>query len=320
MKYLITGGCGFIGSHLTDILLEKNHSVEILDDLSTGTIENIKGYLDSPRFSLWIDTILNYPLLTTLVQNSDFIFHLAAGVGVKTVMENPLSTLETNVEGTRNVLALATRYHKPVLLASTSEVYGKNIHIPFSEEADIVLGPTTKKRWGYACSKALDEFLALAYRETHGLNVIIARLFNTVGPRQRETYGMVIPRFITQALQNRPITVFGDGSQTRCFIHCKDVVAALIALTEKKEAMGEIFNIGSHEEISIKKLAQLIIRLTESDSPIEYISPTTLYAKGFEDMQKRVPDTTKIEKLIGFSPHYTIERIIKETIAYFQTQ
>jgi len=320
MNYLITGGCGFIGSHLADTLLAANNRVEVLDDLSTGMIDNIKSHIDAPRFSLWIDSVLNLPLLETLVKRADFVFHLAAAVGVKNVMESPLSSLETNIEGTRNVLSCAARYKKPVLLTSTSEVYGKNISVPFAENADIVLGSTMKKRWGYACSKALDEFLAFAYRETYGLDVIIVRLFNTVGPRQRETYGMVIPRFVTQALKNLPITVFGDGRQTRCFIHCSDVVAALSTLAERKDAFGEIFNIGSQEEISINDLAHCVIHIAKSSSTILHINPTTVYANGFEDMQRRVPDTAKIEQFMGFKPCRTIEDIVRETVEFFQSQ
>ncbi|MGB9642531.1 MAG: NAD-dependent epimerase/dehydratase family protein, partial [Candidatus Ratteibacteria bacterium] len=272
MKYLITGGAGFIGSHLVDALLsDPTSDVTVIDDLSTGSIENIKHHLKNPGFHLFIDSILNRYIVEQLCMQVDFIFHLAASVGVKTVLEKPLESIEINIEGSKNVFDAAAKYNKPVLFTSTSEVYGKNKKIPFTEEDDIIIGSPSKKRWGYACSKALDEFLALAYAEEKNLKVIIVRLFNTVGPRQTEKYGMVLPRFIKQSLSNQPITIFGDGSQTRCFTHVKDSVSALIKLSILTQAHGEIVNVGSTEEISILQLAQLVKKLTKSNSEIAFI-------------------------------------------------
>lgn len=314
MKYLITGGCGFIGSHLAEKLVASGEDVTVIDDLSTGSFENVKEIIKSQNFHLFIDTILNSALLEELIKNADFIFHLAAVVGVKRIMERPVDSVIINVEGTYNVLKFCAKYNKKILLTSTSEIYGKNENVPFKEEADIVIGTTKKKRWSYACTKAIDEFLAFAFFEEEGLPVIVVRLFNTVGPRQSERYGMVIPRFIKQAINNLPITVFGNGNQTRCFIHVKDVIDGLLLLITKKEAYGDVFNMGSEEEISIKELAYMVKEMTNSSSEIIFLDPQSIYSKGFEDMARRVPDISKIRSLIGFSPGFNIKDIIKDCI------
>ncbi|HPP08244.1 MAG TPA: GDP-mannose 4,6-dehydratase [bacterium] len=320
MKYLITGGAGFIGSHLVDALLsDPTSDVTVIDDLSTGSIENIRHHLKNQNFHLFIDSILNRYIVEQLCMQVDFIFHLAASVGVKTVLEKPLESIEINIEGTRNVFNAAAKYKKPVLFTSTSEIYGKNEKVPFTEEDDIIIGSPSKKRWGYACSKALDEFLALAYAEEKNLMVIIVRLFNTVGPRQTEKYGMVLPRFIKQALSNQPITIFGDGTQTRCFTHVKDSVTALIKLSTLAQAHRQIVNVGSTEEISILQLAQLVKRATKSNSEIVFIKPETIYRSGFEDMTRRVPDISKLKSLTGFSPACSVEQIIKDTVDFYST-
>ena len=320
MKFLVTGGCGFIGSHLVEKLIEEGNYVEVIDDLSTGSLDNVSSFLNNSNFSLVIDTILNYPILEELVKKADFVFHLAAVVGVKRVLENPIDSIVINVEGTHNILKACAKFNKRVLLTSTSEIYGKNKNVPFSEDADIVIGTTTKKRWGYACAKALDEFLALGYFEKKGLPVIIVRLFNTVGPRQSDRYGMVLPRFVKQALTNSPITVFGSGNQTRCFVHVKDVVDALIKLIKKEEAYGEVLNLGSDKEITIRELAEMVKKISGSNSQIIYVNPKDLYNEGFEDMERRAPDISKVKKLIGFTPKYTLEDIIREVIEYYRNR
>ncbi|HNS32367.1 MAG TPA: GDP-mannose 4,6-dehydratase [bacterium] len=314
MKCLITGGCGFIGSHLAEKLLSENNEVFVIDDLSTGNLENVSGMIKNERFHLFIDTILNDVLLEELIEKSDFVFHLAAVVGVKRVMENPVDSVIINVEGTYKVLNYCARLKRKILLASTSEVYGKNDKIPFTEDADIIIGNTKKKRWSYACAKAIDEFLAFAFFEEKKLPVIIVRLFNTVGPRQSERYGMVIPRFVSQALNNSPITVFGTGTQTRCFIHVADVINAIISLIGKEAAYGDVFNIGSSDEIAIKDLAEKIIDITGSSSNILFVNPTDVYKTGFEDMDRRMPDTSKIKNLIGFRIKNTMDDILKDCI------
>ncbi|MCX8082078.1 MAG: GDP-mannose 4,6-dehydratase [bacterium] len=314
MKYLITGGCGFIGSHLAETLVLSGKDVTIIDDLSTGSIGNVENILNKSNLHLFIDTILNSALLEELIKKSDFIFHLAAVVGVKRVMENPVDSLIINVEGTYNVLRYCAKYNKKIFLASTSEIYGKNENVPFKEEADIVIGTTKKRRWSYACTKAIDEFLAFAFYEEKKLPVIVVRLFNTVGPRQSDRYGMVIPRFIKQALNNLPITVFGDGQQTRCFIHVKDIIEGILKLITKEEAYGDVFNMGSEEEITIKDLALMIKNMTGSSSEVIFLNPQDIYSKGFEDMIKRVPDISKIRNITGFSPKYNIKDIIKDCI------
>ncbi len=318
MKYLITGGCGFIGSHIADRLISRGDEVFVIDDLSTGRLENVGRIINKKNFHLVIDTILNISILEELVRKCDFVFHLAAVVGVKRLLENPIDSIIINVEGTYNVLKLCQRYNKKMLLTSTSEIYGKSDKVPFVEGADIVIGDTRKRRWSYACTKALDEFLAWAFFEEKKLPVIIVRLFNTVGPRQSDMYGMVIPRFIKQALNNLPITVFGNGEQTRCFIHVSDIVDALTRLIEKDEAYGDVFNLGSREEITIKSLAEMIKSATRSSSEILFINPETVYSRGFEDMNRRVPDTTKIERMVGFSPKFKIEDIIRDTLKSIQ--
>ena len=318
MKILITGGAGFIGSHLAEALLARREEVFIIDDLSTGSIDNIIHLKDNPRFHYTIDTIKNQSVMAELVDRCDYLVHLAAAVGVKLIVESPVNTIETNIYGTEIVLQLANKKKKKVLIASTSEVYGKNDDVPFKEDADMVLGPTTKGRWSYACSKAIDEFLALAYYKEKKLPVVIARLFNTVGPRQTGRYGMVVPTFVQQALRGHAITVYGDGTQTRSFTHVKDVVRALIGIVNHAEAVGQVFNIGNNKEISIEALAKRIREKTSSDSEIVYIPYGQAYEEGFEDMLRRVPDITKINRLIGFAPEAGIEEIIDSVIDYYK--
>ena len=320
MKYLITGGAGFIGSHIVEELLKRNSEIFVLDDLSTGSLLNVKDFLRNENFHIFIDTILNEHITAELVRRSDFVFHLASVVGVKRVMENPIDSLIINILGTHNVLKSCVKYNKKVLITSTSEIYGKNKNVPFNEETDIVIGSTKKKRWSYACSKAIDEFLAFAYNEEQNLSVIIVRLFNTVGSRQTDKYGMVIPKFVKQALKNEVITVFGDGNQTRCFISVKDVVETLLKLIEKKEAYGDVFNVGSDEEVKIKDLSFKIKEITGSKSEIKFISPEKIYTSGFEDMERRVPDTSKIKKIIDFKIKYSLEDIIKDVVNYYKNQ
>ena len=318
MKVLITGGAGFIGSHLAEALLARREEVFIIDDLSTGSIDNIIHLKDNPRFHYTIDTIKNQSVMAELVDRCDYLVHLAAAVGVKLIVESPVNTIETNIYGTEIVLQLANKKKKKVIIASTSEVYGKNDEVPFKEDADMVLGPTTKGRWSYACSKAIDEFLALAYYKEKKLPVVIARLFNTVGPRQTGRYGMVLPTLVQQALRGHPITVYGDGTQTRSFTHVRDVVQALIGIAHHADAVGQVFNIGNNKEISIEALAKRIREKTSSSSDIVYIPYDQAYEEGFEDMQRRVPDITKINRLIGFAPEAGIEEIIDSVIDYYK--
>lgn len=319
MKFLITGGAGFIGSHLSDVLIENGESVTIIDDLSSGSIENIKQLKTNPKFTYVLDTIMNRSVLMELVDEADIIFHLAAAVGVKMIVESPVKTIETNIHGTELVLQCAAKKKKPVIVASSSEVYGKNSKVPFSEGDDLVLGATTKSRWSYGCSKAIDEYLALAYWKEKKLPIIIARFFNTVGPRQTGRYGMVVPRFINQALKNEPITVYGDGRQTRCFAHVKDIVTALIELSNNSKTVGEIFNIGMDEEISIEELAKKIKIMTDSSSEIRYVSYDDAYEAGFEDMARRVPCLKKIRKYINYQPKFSLEDILADTIEYIKS-
>jgi UDP-glucose 4-epimerase len=311
---LITGGAGFIGSHLAEALLARGHQVAVVDDLSTGSIENIAPLKGEPRFSYTIDTIANAPLLAELVDGCEVVYHLAAAVGVKLIVDSPVYTIESNVGGTEAVLKAAAKKKKLCVIASTSEVYGKNNDVPFREDHDLVLGPTTKGRWSYACSKAIDEFLALAYHREKGLPVVIARLFNTVGPRQTGRYGMVLPNFVRQALAGEPITVFGDGRQSRCFSWVGDVVEALIDLAEHPSAVGGVFNIGHQREISIADLAALVKARAGSDSEIVYIPYDEAYEQGFEDMPRRVPDLSRIRALIGFQPTLSLEEIVDAVI------
>jgi len=309
-RFLITGGAGFIGSHLAEYLLDSGHRVAVLDNLSTGRFENISHLVERPGFSFAIASITDTPVLDRLASESDVIVHLAAAVGVRLVVDQPVQTIETNIIGAEAVLKAAARYRSKVLIASTSEVYGKGLRVPFREDDDVVLGPTSRNRWAYAASKMVDEFLALAYHQKYDLPVVIARLFNTVGPRQTGRYGMVIPRFVGQALANEPITVYGDGSQSRCFCDVSDTVRALTALLENDDAVGKIFNVGSTAEITILDLARRIKNLLDSNSPIEFIPYEKAYAPGFEDMQRRVPDTTRITQLTGWRPCLGLDDIL----------
>jgi UDP-glucose 4-epimerase len=318
MNILITGGAGFIGSHLSELLLSQNHTVTVMDDLTTGGIRNVEHLQSNPNFKLVAESILNVPTLEALVQKCDLIYHLAAAVGVKLIVDEPVRTIETNIRGTEIVLHLANKWRKQILLTSTSEVYGKNTKSPFSEDDDMVLGATKQTRWSYACSKAIDEFLAIAYHRKTALPVIIVRLFNTVGPRQTSRYGMVLPTFVKQALRQEDVTVYGDGSQTRTFTYVSDVVEALAKLPTTPKAFGEVFNIGGNEEISIQDLAQLVKRKTKSPSKIVNVSYDQAYAPGFEDMPRRVPDITRIKNVIGYSPKIKLDEIIDRVIAHFR--
>ena len=323
MRVLITGGAGFIGSHLSDACLERGDEVFIIDDLSTGSIDNITHLKKNRHFHYTIDSVHNQPVLAELIDQCDVIFHLAAAVGVKLIVESPVRTIETNMRGTEVVLAQANKKKKKVIVASTSEVYGLSDQVPFREDGNLVMGATVKGRWSYACSKAIDEFLALAYWREKKLPTIIVRLFNTVGPRQTGQYGMVIPTFVKQALAGRPITVYGDGTQTRCFGYVKDVVIALMNLMDKGEAVGQVFNIGSNEEVSILELAKRVKELTGSDSEIVMVPYDEAYEEGFEDMPRRVPDISKVSAAVGFRPTMPLDRILQSVIEYYtgrQTQ
>jgi len=318
VRALITGGAGFIGSHLAEALLVSGHSVLIIDNLSTGSMDNIAHLKGRPNFEYHIDTINNEALLAELIDRADVVFHFAAAVGVKLIVEQPVHTIETNVHGTEVVLKHANKKKKLVVVASTSEVYGKSTAVPFHEDADLVLGPTPKHRWAYACSKLLDEFLALAYWKERKLPVIIVRFFNTVGPRQTGQYGMVIPNFVRQALAGEPITVFGDGTQCRSFTHVADVVRALMALIVEKKAIGQVVNIGNTEEISITGLAERVRTLTGSTSTIRLIPYDQAYESGFEDMPRRLPDLTKVHGLIGYEPRHTLDSILTDVIEFMR--
>ncbi len=318
MRALITGGAGFVGSHLSEALLDEGHEVFALDNLSTGSIDNIEHLKANPRFHYTIDSVTNEPVLAELLDRCDVVFHLAAAVGVRKIVEEPVATIETNVHGTEVVLKHANKKKKLVVIASTSEVYGKSLEVPFREDADLVLGPTPKHRWAYACSKAIDEFLALAYWKEKKLPVIIIRLFNTVGPRQTGQYGMVIPTFVRQALANQPITVFGDGTQSRSFTFVGDVVSGVLALVKNPKAVGEVFNIGNGQEISMRALAEQIKNMTGSSSEIVLIPYDQAYEAGFEDMPRRVPDLTKIRKLVGYEPRVHLDEILTRVIDHFQ--
>jgi len=320
LRVLITGGAGFIGSHLSDAYLKRGDEVFIIDDLSTGSIENIQHLKNNPRFHYTIDSVHNQPVLAELVDQCDVIFHLAAAVGVKLIVESPVRTIETNVRGTEIVLKIANKKKKKVFVASTSEVYGLSTEVPFREDGNLVMGATTKGRWSYACSKAIDEFLALAYWREKKLPTIVVRLFNTVGPRQTGQYGMVIPTFVKQALAGRPITVYGDGKQTRCFGYVGDIVGAFVKLMDEPQSVGQVFNIGSQEEISILELAERIKQLTNSQSEIVLVPYDEAYEEGFEDMPRRVPDTTKVNKLIGFEAKMTLDGILESVINHLTGQ
>jgi UDP-glucose 4-epimerase len=316
MRVLITGGAGFIGSHLCDAVLERGDLVHIVDDLSTGCVDNIAHLRDHPRFSYTIGGVGQRSLLAELIDDCDVVFHLAAAVGVKLIVQSPVRTIQNNIFGTEVVLSLAEKKRKRVLIASTSEVYGLSQQVPFREDGPLVLGATTKGRWSYACSKATDEFLALAYWREHRLPTIIARLFNTVGPRQTGRYGMVVPTFVKQALAGRPITVHGDGTQSRCFTHVADVVSALISLMDHPAAIGEVVNVGSSEEVTIEELARRVKSLTGSSSPIVHVPYSEAYEAGFEDMPRRVPDITKVARMIGFRPSRNLDQILRDVIAH----
>ena len=320
MRVLITGGAGFIGSHLAEALLNEGHEVDIIDNLSTGSIRNIGHLKTNPRFTYTIDTLTNEPLLAELIDRNDVIFHFAAAVGVKLIVDEPVHTIETNVHGTEVVLKHANKKRRKVVIASTSEVYGKSADVPFREDADLVMGATVKHRWAYACSKAIDEFLALAYYKERGLPVIIVRFFNTVGPRQTGQYGMVLPSFVRQALAGEPITVFGDGTQSRSFTYVGDVVACLIKLVNEPKAVGQVFNIGNKEEVTILRLAEIVKSRTGSSSPIEFVAYDKAYEEGFEDMPRRVPDLSKIHQLVGYEPTVQLDEIITKVIDYFRSE
>jgi UDP-glucose 4-epimerase len=318
MKTLITGGAGFVGSHLAEALLARGDEVYVLDNLSTGSIENIEHLKGQAQFHYSIESIMSEPVTAELVDRVDVVYHLAAAVGVRLIVESPVNTIETNVHGTEMILKLANKKKKKVIVASTSEVYGKSEVVPFREDADLVMGPTSKGRWSYACSKAIDEFLALAYHKEKRLPVVVVRLFNTVGPRQTGRYGMVIPNLVKQALLGHPLTVFGDGTQRRCFTYISDVVGALITLAEVGGAVGEVFNIGNdREEITIMDLARRVQARTGTKSEIVLVPYDTAYEEGFEDMQRRVPDLAKIRALIGYEPRVQLDEILERVIAYF---
>jgi len=318
VKAFITGGAGFIGSHLAERLLDDGHDVSVLDNLSTGSIDNITHLKGRSGFSYTIDSVTNEPLLAELIDSSDVVFHLAAAVGVKLIVEQPVHTIETNVHGTEVVLKHANKKKKLVFIASTSEVYGKSADVPFREAADLVLGPSAKHRWAYACSKLIDEFLALAYWKEKKLPVVIVRLFNTVGPRQTGQYGMVLPTFVRQALAGQPITVFGDGTQSRSFTYVGDVVDALVRLATTARAVGEVFNIGNTGEVAIRDLATRVKEMTGSCSPIHYIPYDQAYEAGFEDMPRRVPDISKIREFVGYEPKLQLEDIIRTVIEHMR--
>ena len=318
MRALITGGAGFIGSHLSEALLDAGHQVLIIDNLSTGSMDNIAHLKGRAGFEYFIDTVENEGLLAELIDRSEVVFHFAAAVGVKLIVEQPVYTIETNVHGTEVVLKHANKKKKLVVIASTSEVYGKSEAVPFREDSDLVMGPTTKHRWAYACSKAIDEFLALAYWKERKLPVIIVRFFNTVGPRQSGQYGMVIPNFVRQALAGEPITVFGDGKQQRSFTHVADVVGALLKLVVEPKAIGQVINLGNIEEVTIQRLAERVRELSGSSSPIKLVPYDQAYESGFEDMPRRVPDLSKAEKMIGYTPRHNLEDILVQVIDYFR--
>ena len=315
MRVFITGGAGFIGSHLADRLVADGVEVLILDNLSTGSIANVDHLIDNPRFKHRIGTVEDAPLVAELVDRCDVTVHLAAAVGVKLIVNEPVRTIETNVHGTEVVLRAVERKKKPIVIASTSEVYGKSAKIPFNENDDLVLGPTRNSRWAYACSKALDEWLALAYAREKGVPVVIARFFNTVGPRQTGRYGMVVPTFVTQALRGDPITVFGDGEQSRCFGHVRDAVESVIRLLDEPRAFGEAFNVGTDQEVTMNDLAERVRRAAGSESPIVHIPYDEAYAEGFEDMRRRVPDLEKLRQTIGFVPSTGLDEIIADVVA-----
>src|SRR5437588_10327346 len=319
MRYLVTGCAGFIGSHLSDLLIEQGHAVDVLDDISTGRLENIAALEGHPDFSCTIGSVDDEALVAELVARADVVVHLAAAVGVRLVVEQPVHAIETTVHCTEVVLAQADALRKPVLIASTSEVYGKSDALPFREDGDLQMGPTSKARWAYACSKAIDEFLALAYSRERELPVTVVRLFNTVGPRQTGLYGMVVPRLVDQALAGEPLTVYGDGRQSRCFGYVGDAVKSMLLLMDHPDTPGEIFNVGTTEEVSIQQLAERILELTGSSSKIVHVPYAEAYETGFEDMPRRVPDTSKAARVIGFTPRTSLDDILRSVIAERRT-
>lgn len=316
MHNLITGGAGFIGSHLAEALLERGESVTVIDDLSTGAIRNLDHCRKHKNFHYHIGTIMDMPLMAELVDRADCVWHLAAAVGVRLIVEKPVRTIETNIRGTEIILSLTARKNKKVLITSTSEVYGKSSQVPFSEGDDLVFGSTTRPRWAYACSKAIDEFLALAYHNEQKLPVVIVRLFNTVGPRQTGQYGMVLPRFVSQALAGEALTVYGDGTQSRCFADVEDVVGGLIGLMDDPKAEGQVFNVGNDREISIAELARLIIQKTGSSSSLQFLPFEVAYDQNFEDLVRRVPNLERIRSTISYTPRRSVEDIVDRVIAY----
>jgi UDP-glucose 4-epimerase len=318
MKILITGGAGFVGSHLADKLINEGHQATVIDDLSTGRYSNVEHLEGNKNFRLIIDTVLNERLMEELIRETDRVFHMASAVGVRLIMERPVKTIETIFRGTDVVLQFCSRYRKRVLVPSTSEVYGKGVSVPFKEDDDLLTGSTDKHRWAYACAKTLDEFLAIAHWKETRLPVVVVRLFNTVGPRQTGQYGMVVPNFVKSAIDNEPLTVHGDGSQSRCFGHVYDVVEALSKLIETPDCFGKVFNVGNPEEISIKGLAEKAIEMTGSKSEIQYVSYDEVYGEGFEDMQRRVPNIEKAQKYIGFQPTRTLNDIINDVAEEFR--
>ncbi len=320
MKILITGGAGFVGSHLADKLYNQGHEITVIDDLSTGRYQNVAHLEGKERFRLIIDTVLNARLMEELIRESDRVYHMASAVGVKLIMEHPVKTIETIFRGTDVVLAACSRYRKRVLIPSTSEVYGKSSQVPFAEDNDILKGSTSKHRWAYACAKELDEFLALAHWKETRLPVVVVRLFNTVGPRQTGQYGMVVPNFVKSAIRNEPLQVHGDGNQSRCFGHVLDVVEGLTKAIETPECFGQVMNIGNAEEVTIKQLAEKAIKLTNSRSDIKYISYEEAYGEGFEDMQRRVPSLEKAKRLIGYQPTRTLDQIINDVAEQFREE
>jgi UDP-glucose 4-epimerase len=320
MRILVTGGAGFIGSHLCERLLNEGYKVDVIDDLSTGRIENVRDCVRNKNFTFINDTILNEKIIYTLVDKADLIYHLAAAVGVKLIVEEPVRTIETNIRGTEIILGVAKKFGKRVVLASTSEVYGKNVKVPFNEDDDCLLGSTTFSRWSYACSKAIDEFLGLAYHRQFGLPVLIVRLFNTVGERQTGQYGMVIPRFVKAALQGEPLMVYGDGKQTRCFAYVKDVLEGMMALANDLEAYGDVYNIGASEEISIEHLAVMIKEMTESPSEIRYVPYEEAYGRAFDDMRRRVPSVEKLHARVGYMAKTNLRETLKIIIAHFRAE
>jgi UDP-glucose 4-epimerase len=316
MHWLVTGGAGFVGSHLSERLIAGGHRVTVIDDLSTGSVTNLAAIREHKAFRFHADTVMNLPLLRELVDEADIVVHLAAAVGVRLIVESPVRTIETNVGATEAVLDAVAMKRKRVLVASTSEVYGKSVRFPFSEDDDLVLGPSTMGRWSYAASKLIDEFLTLAFHKEKKVPATVVRLFNTVGPRQTGRYGMVIPTFVRQALQGKPITVFGDGQQSRCFGHVHDVIGALEKLCLTDAAIGRVFNVGATDEITIYKLAERVRAMTESSSPIELIPYDKAYEEGFEDMMRRVPDIRRVQQVIGYAPTRNLDQILRDVVAF----